>query len=286
MTARIPGGTPVGRQLLWVLSTLLKDGISESEVSEHFAPSFLQAIPFDRLRVSASQLAADFGVWTVESYDGDEVSATARVRTAAGSLRDVKIAVGADPPYLIIGLSAQPADADVPVATPVILLNGTSSSGKTTAAKALQRMLPGNWLHVSVDEFLRMGSRMENVAAVVRGFHGSVGALARAGNRLIVDHVLQEHAWARELAVVVEGPALVVGLRAPLEILAERELARGDRMPGLAAAQIEMVHGHLVYDFEFDTAVVNAEELARQVSTRAIEGDPAGPLSSHLTGLA
>ena len=265
-----------------MLTALLGEGPHESVIEEHFAASFLEAIPVEMLRASASQIAADFGTWTIESYEGDEVSAKARVRTGAGSLRDVKILVEPHPPNAIIGLTATPVDADVPVATPVILLNGTSSSGKTTAAKALQGRLPGNWLHVSVDDFLRMGSRMENLAPVIRGFHGSIGALAHAGNRLVVDHVLQERAWAQQLASAVEGPVLVVGLRAPLAVLEERERARGDRMPGLAAAQFEMVHDHFSYDFDFDTATVGADELAREVATRAVDGEPGASLGQHL----
>jgi chloramphenicol 3-O phosphotransferase len=278
----IPDGTPVGRQLLWVLTTLLPDDVEEAAVLEHFAASFLRAVPVQMLRASASQIAADFGEWAIESYEGDELAATARVRTAAGSFRDVKIAVEVQPPNLIIGLSAQPVDSAVPVASPVILLNGTSSSGKSTAAKALQAVLPGNWLHVSVDDFLRMGSRMENVAAVVHGFHGSIGALAKAGNRLVIDHVLQERSWAQELASAVEGHVLVIGLRAPLDVLEERERVRGDRMPGLAAAQLEMVHNHFSYDLEFNTAVTDSEELARRIADRAVQGEPAPSLADHL----
>lgn len=278
----IPEGAPVGRQLLWVLTTLLAHGAEETAISEHFAPSFLRAIPLQMLQASASQIAADFGTWALEAYEGDEVSATVRVRTGAGSLREVKITVEAQPPNLITGLSAQPVDTAVPVATPVILLNGTSSSGKSTGAKALQGLLPGNWLHVAVDDFLRMGSRMVNLAAVVHGFHGSIGALANAGNRLIVDHVLQDRAWAQDLATVVNGPVLVIGLRAPLDVLEERERVRGDRMPGLAAAQVEVVHGHFSYDLEFDTAVTSSAELARQVSDRATAGEPGRSLIDHL----
>lgn len=37
----------------------------------------------------------------------------------------------------------------------VLILNGTSSSGKSTLARALQSALPGAWLQFGVDDFIR-----------------------------------------------------------------------------------------------------------------------------------
>ena len=94
----------------------------------------------------------------------------------------------------------------------IILLNGTSSSGKTTIARTLQEKLTQAYMYVSVDDFFHMyPERYLNptnqdealvlanlIPSVVSGFHKSVAALARSGNNIIVDHVLQEDEWLRE----------------------------------------------------------------------------------------
>jgi chloramphenicol 3-O phosphotransferase len=41
----------------------------------------------------------------------------------------------------------------------VILLNGCTSAGKTSLARALQASLPELWLHLSLDHFLSMTPR-------------------------------------------------------------------------------------------------------------------------------
>lgn len=94
----------------------------------------------------------------------------------------------------------------------VIFLNGTSSSGKTTIAKALQDKLPEPYMYVSIDDFFSMyperflepTSKEEDdvlarlFPAIVSGFHMSVASLAQSGNNIIVDHVLQEDGWLKE----------------------------------------------------------------------------------------
>ena len=54
---------------------------------------------------------------------------------------------------------------------------------------------------------------------------------------------------------------LFVGVRCSPEELTRREIARGDRTPGQAAAQIAKVHAHGDYDLEVDTTDTSAYEL-------------------------
>jgi len=81
----------------------------------------------------------------------------------------------------------------------VILLNGTSSSGKSTIAKELRRVLPEPYLYVSIDEFLHQlpVSVLEDGGRLAHEWPNA--AIARAGNRVIVDTVLQEPAAFRKL---------------------------------------------------------------------------------------
>ena len=162
----------------------------------------------------------------------------------------------------------------------IILLNGISSSGKTTVAKQLQGMLPTPHMVVSMDDFFHLYPEkylspqreaeavllMELVPKVVSGLHGSVGALATAGNNLILDHVLQEEEWLQECVTQWAAlDVLFVGLHCPLDIAEQREKERGDRNIGTARYQFDRVHAHGMYDLELDTAVLNPEQCAQQI---------------------
>ena len=162
----------------------------------------------------------------------------------------------------------------------VIFLNGTSSSGKTTIAKALQEELAEPYMYGSVDDFFHLypekflspTSREEAVVlarlvpAVVSGFHRSVAALAHSGNNILVDHVLQEEGWLKECVENWQGlDVLFVGVRCPLEAAEQREKERGDRNLGTARYQFNRVHAHDLYDIEVDTSTSNVDECVSRI---------------------
>lgn len=80
----------------------------------------------------------------------------------------------------------------------VIFLNGTSSSGKSSIAAELLRILDEPYFHLSVDAFHSMRSRtpvpQDQLATVLhrtwQGFHRAAAGMAVAGNNVVVDHVL------------------------------------------------------------------------------------------------
>src|SRR5690606_4329425 len=95
------------------------------------------------------------------------------------------------------------------------------------------------------------------VPLAVSGFHRAVAALAEAGNRVIVDHVLQEEGWLEECVERWAGlDVLFVGVRCPVEVAERREAERGDREAGTARYQHDRVHAHGVYDVEVDTSAL------------------------------
>lgn len=162
----------------------------------------------------------------------------------------------------------------------IIFLNGTSSSGKTVIANALQDELPGPYMHVSIDAFFNfyperyLDPRNKEEAVVlatlalrvVSGFHKCVAALAEAGNDIIVDHVLQEDGWLRECVESwAELDVLFVGVKCPLDVAEQREKARGDRDVGTARYQFERVHSHGLYDIEVDTSLLNVDECVSKI---------------------
>ncbi|NKE58199.1 AAA family ATPase [Lentzea sp. PSKA42] len=156
----------------------------------------------------------------------------------------------------------------------IIFLNGTSSSGKSSIASELLRVLDTPYFHLSVDAIgaLRAVERTleldgPELADVLRrtraGFHRAVAGMAQAGNDVVVDHVLSEPWRLQDCLDVWEGLDVVfVGVHCPPDELERREKARGDRVPGQAAAQLPFVHQHGLYDFECDTSTSSPRECA------------------------
>lgn len=159
----------------------------------------------------------------------------------------------------------------------VIFLHGASSAGKSTLARAIRDRSEVPFWHYSIDHLRDSGvlpseriargdfAWREMRAAFFEGFHRSIGAFADAGNNLIVEHILDTPGWRATLAEVLAlHDVLFVGLHVPLEELNRREIARGDRPVGMAAADHESVHKGLRYDLEVDTsldAAANAERV-------------------------
>jgi chloramphenicol 3-O phosphotransferase len=59
---------------------------------------------------------------------------------------------------------------------------------------------------------------------------------------------------------------LWVGVRCDGAVAAGREVARGDRVIGMAASQAEVVHRGMVYDLEVDTTRAESMECARAIA--------------------
>lgn len=166
----------------------------------------------------------------------------------------------------------------------IIILNGTSSSGKTTLLKALQAMLPEPFLDAGLDRFIWMMPRRylnrplwddilglatqagQTGHQLATSMHQAIAAISRSGSHVVADHVLVEPAWLQECADLFSDlPAYLVGVRCPLNVLVQRERERQDRTLGQAEAQFELVHQHEIYDLEVDTSVASPEVCVQKV---------------------
>jgi chloramphenicol 3-O phosphotransferase len=145
----------------------------------------------------------------------------------------------------------------------IILLNGASSAGKSTLARALQAELKEPFWHFSIDHLwaaeILPGKRIESGEfpwSALRpdffeGFHRCLPALADAGNNLIVDYIVESAAsMQRLLALLGHLDVFFVGVHCPIAELERRELARGDRRIGEARADFEITHTFGIYDLE------------------------------------
>jgi len=173
------------------------------------------------------------------------------------------------------------------VATQVIVLNGGSSSGKSGIARCLQAVLPEPWLAFGVDTLIQampMSSRMSAAGievasdgevivgpqfrALEAAWIEGVATMAHAGARIIVDEVFLGGAasWERWKKALGALQVLWVGVRCDSAVAAGREIARGDRVAGMAASQAEVVHQGVVYDLQADTTHTEALECARAIA--------------------
>jgi chloramphenicol 3-O phosphotransferase len=155
----------------------------------------------------------------------------------------------------------------------VLFLNGVSSSGKSSIAKVLQGMLEEPCIHLCIDDYLGafqkgLWDKQEIVQpawpSIIAGFHAAAAAIARAGNLVIVDDVLEEEPpWVENLLELFNGLEVVfVGVHCPLEELERREKERDDRKAGLAQLQFDQVHAQAIYDIKVDTSALGPEECA------------------------
>jgi chloramphenicol 3-O phosphotransferase len=163
----------------------------------------------------------------------------------------------------------------------VILLNGASSSGKSTLARALQRALDEPFLHVSSDQFVAAGmlpDRRDEAGPFnwwthlrprfFAGFHRCLPALAEAGNDLIVEHVIEFQAWRDELGrLLAHLDVFLVGVHCDLDELDRRERTRGDRRIGEGRSHIESdrIHTFGPYDLGVDTTAGVSAPLIESV---------------------
>lgn len=162
----------------------------------------------------------------------------------------------------------------------IILLNGISSSGKTSISRVLQQTMDVPYLQVSIDTFEDMLPNRYNeeglfaweglFRTMLAGFHRSIAAMAGVGNNLIVDHVMvSREGWPSTLAdcltVLELFPVYFVGVHCSLEEAVRRERERGDRFVGTAARQYPRVHRHNLYDVQVDTTHTSPEACAEQI---------------------
>jgi chloramphenicol 3-O phosphotransferase len=177
----------------------------------------------------------------------------------------------------------------------VIILNGIGSVGKSSTAKALQKIARDYFLHVPGDSFLdMMPSQLWNnpdgisfqqhnqedqpsvtidmgaeAQRVFGGMRSAVAAMAAAGNNLIVDDVMLSANDQLDYQCKLAGiEHYFVGMFAPLDVLDQRERDRGDRLIGLARWQFERVHKNVQYDLEVDTSLGCPQECAQIIATK------------------
>lgn len=154
------------------------------------------------------------------------------------------------------------------ISTPgkIIVINGPSSSGKSTLAKAVQKQFDIPFLRYSFDLFLdNQVLPMDQIRSGVfswealrpglfSGLQQCLPVLAAAGNNIIFDHIIETKPMLHELIRLTRDlDVYFVGLHCSLEELERREIQRGNRKTGDARLDYETVHTFTLYDLELDS---------------------------------
>jgi chloramphenicol 3-O phosphotransferase len=178
----------------------------------------------------------------------------------------------------------------------VLVINGTSSSGKTELARAIQAGSEEPWIAAGIDAFWNMipapwlepggcdgeglsfGREDHDGHSVVRtrcgpiirrvavGMRHCVAALASAGCDVVCDDAFLDPSWPGEWAAALDGvSAWLIGLHCPADVLDAREGCRGDRLAGQARGQADIVHNGMTYDLTFDSSLLSPEAMAADV---------------------
>ncbi len=185
----------------------------------------------------------------------------------------------------------------------IVILNGASSAGKTSLAKAMQKQFADTFLLMGIDMFwMTMPERQLDLTTVAANFYtwveeeiddkpflrilpgpvldqimfaryGAIAVYLNAGFNVIADDVTWSRLWLVEgLKILAPFETYFVGVYADDRVLSHREILRGDRLTGWARGSQKWVHEHLTYDIILDSSVIGSQELALKV-VAAVEGN-------------
>lgn len=152
-----------------------------------------------------------------------------------------------------------------------ILLNGPSSSGKSSLAQALAAAL-GDAAHriVSIDDYLEMTADEpiweDDVYEISPLMCAAVREALAAGENIIIDHVItSERIFRRTMEALADVPVLTVRVTCSREALIRREAARKNRCPGSAEASEDYLFPKIGYDLTVDTTGRSPAEVAGDI---------------------
>lgn len=161
----------------------------------------------------------------------------------------------------------------------IIFLNGTSSSGKSILAKELQQQLTEPYIHMSLDDVWSMLPaktlredewwKRVSLGKYATGFHNAIAGYSRAGVAVIIDHCINSPDGMKECLELFRSTRVVfVEVSCSVNMLREREKARGDRAVGQAEAQVpgyEKFRATHLYDLQVDTSAFSTSECAQKI---------------------
>ncbi|MCK4257910.1 MAG: AAA family ATPase [Halanaerobiales bacterium] len=169
----------------------------------------------------------------------------------------------------------------------IILVDGSSSAGKTSLAKELLAVLPEEYLYLSSDEFyermmedvMNLGltslKDKENInllkgrellsSGIMDLFYHIVKTISELGINVVLDHGINKKNLKKSIIFFDNYPVTFVGLTCPLHELERRERERGDRYMGTARRQNKINNFAKKHDIEVDTYISNIGECVEEI---------------------
>ena len=156
----------------------------------------------------------------------------------------------------------------------IILLNGPSSSGKSTTAKALQELIETQrnekYAIISIDDFMKLTTDETIYEDDVFEISGDMCVCAAealsTATGVIIDHVITSERIFRQLTESLGQYRIhLVHVTCPLEVLQKREHERKNRCLGSAESSYTYLYPKDCYDLTVDTSVMTPMQAALQI---------------------
>lgn len=156
----------------------------------------------------------------------------------------------------------------------IILLNGPSSSGKSTLSKALQGLIEARrnekYEIVSIDDFMKLSTDEtiyeDDVFEISGDMCTSALEALKTSPGVIIDHVITSERIFRQLTELLgQHHIYSVHVSCPLNVLLNREYARKNRCIGSAESSYTYLFPKDEYDLTVDTSVMTSAECAIKI---------------------
>ena len=187
----------------------------------------------------------------------------------------------------------------------VIILNGPSGSGKSSIQKEFQKlMMPNLWIKMGIDTLfdapmpeitsenmtywqspnfirwvetsqdeagnkvitLKMGEQGDKVAYAM---NSAIAAYAQNDCNIIVDYIAYKPEWFNDLQEKLKNfKTIYIAVEIPLEVLEQREEARGTSPKGHARSHYFTVYGNKKYDLTVNSQKNTAKEIAQMIKDK------------------
>ena len=161
----------------------------------------------------------------------------------------------------------------------IILLNGPSSSGKSTLSKYLQKKIEEEmdqkYEIVSIDHFMKISTSEtiyeDDVFEISYDMCKKTLELLQIYSGVIIDHVITSERIFNEFwEVLGQLEILFVKVTCPLEILEKRELERKNRCLGSAKSSYTYLYPKDDYDLVVDTDSMTLKECCEVIFKKII----------------
>ena len=152
----------------------------------------------------------------------------------------------------------------------IILLNGPSSSWKSTLAKSLQKLIENKreekYVIISIDDFLKMTKEdviyEDDVFQISLDLCEKALEIIKSKQGIIIDHVITSERIFKQLIETLSSyPLFLVHVTCPLEVLRHREVERKNRCLGSAESSYEYLYPREGYDLTVDTILCHQRNV-------------------------